>query len=91
MAWQKNLAQVDQKWNYVKFESIRTLNHSSNPYKVIYDHSYPNLHENLKYNLIYGKRREQSVVEITCLVHRKSYLVTTDPNSHAKFTKGNIM
>ena len=38
----------------------------------------------------FGKESVWTLLRITCLVHRKSYLVTTDPNSHAKLTKCEI-
>ena len=45
---------VDQKWNWVKFKSVRTL------------------------------------LRITHLTHRKSYLVIIGPNSQEKLTKSEI-
>ena len=82
---------VDQKWNYVKLKSVRTLLRIAH---MVHRKSYlviiwPNLHENLKVKLgQFGVGSIKSQNHSSASSGQKeviNYLVIVCPNSHEKF------
>ena len=83
-------------WPKVKLGQVQVgsniaQNHSSSPYEVISGHYLPQFTWKVdqKWNYVTFKS-VRTLLRITHLAHRKSYLVIICPNSHEKLTKSEI-
>ena len=85
---------VDQKLNYVKLESIRTLlrntclTHRKSCLIIIYPQF--TWKDDQTRNYVVKLESIRTLLRSTSLTHRKSYLIIIYPNSHERLTKSEI-